>query len=44
MRCEEIRELSAEVALGIADGEQRAEVLRHISSCAECRRLVEELS
>jgi hypothetical protein len=44
MRCEEARELAADVALGIADGEQRAEVLRHTASCAECRRLVEELS
>src|ERR1700752_4917556 len=44
MRCEEIRELAADVALEIADGEQRAEVLRHISTCAECRRLIDELS
>jgi putative zinc finger protein len=44
MRCEEVRELAADVALGIADGEQRAEVLRHISTCGECRRFVEELS
>jgi hypothetical protein len=44
MGCEEVRELAADVALEIADGEQRAEVLRHISTCAECRRLVEELS
>src|ERR1700752_1608326 len=44
MRCEEIRELAADVALEIADGEQRAEVLRHISTCAECRSLIDELS
>ncbi len=44
MKCEEIRELAADVALEIADGEQRAEVLRHTSTCAECRRLLEELS
>jgi hypothetical protein len=42
--CEEIRELAADVALGISDGEQRAEVLRHMATCAECRRLVEELT
>jgi anti-sigma-K factor RskA len=44
MTCEEIRELAADVALGISDGEQRAEVLRHIATCSECRRLVEELT
>jgi hypothetical protein len=44
MKCEEIRELAPEIALGIADGEERAEALRHLSTCAECRRLLEELS
>ena len=44
MSCEEIRDLTAELALGIADGEERAEALRHLSTCAECRREVEQLS
>jgi hypothetical protein len=44
MRCDEIRDLAPEIALGIADGEQRAEALRHLSTCAECRRVVEQLS
>jgi hypothetical protein len=44
MRCEEVRDLAAEVALGIADGEERAEALRHLSTCGECRRVVEELA
>lgn len=44
MRCEEIRDLAPEIALGIADGAERAEALRHLSTCAECRRLVEQLS
>jgi Putative zinc-finger len=44
MRCEEIHELAPEIALGIADGEERAEALRHLSSCADCRRSVERLS
>jgi Putative zinc-finger len=44
MRCEEIRDLASEIALGIADGEQRAEALRHLSTCAECRRVVEQLT
>jgi Putative zinc-finger len=44
MRCEEIRDLAPEIALGVADGEERAEALRHLSACAECRRVVEQLS
>ena len=44
MRCEEIRELAPDIALGIADGAERAEALRHLSTCAECRRVVEQLS
>jgi hypothetical protein len=44
MRCEEVRELAPEIALGIADGEQRAEALRHLSGCADCRRVVEQLT
>ena len=44
MSCEEIRDLTAELALGIADGEERAEALRHLSTCAECRHEVEQLS
>jgi hypothetical protein len=44
MSCEQTRDLAAEIALGIADGEERAEALRHLSTCAECRRVVEQLS
>jgi hypothetical protein len=44
MRCEEIRDLAPEIALGIADGEERAEALRHLSTCPECRRAVEGLT
>jgi Putative zinc-finger len=44
MRCDEMRELAPDIALGIADGEDRAEALEHLSTCAECRRLVEQLS
>jgi Putative zinc-finger len=44
MRCEEVRDLAPELALGIADGEQRAEALRHLSGCPDCRRAVERLS
>jgi hypothetical protein len=44
MRCEQIRDLAGEIALGIADGQERAEALRHLSTCAGCRQVVEELS
>jgi Putative zinc-finger len=43
-RCEETRELIAEVALGIADGAERARVLEHVDDCAECRRELERES
>jgi hypothetical protein len=44
MMCEQTRDLAAEIALGTADGEERAEALRHLSTCEECRRAVEQLS
>lgn len=44
MGCDELRELAPEVALGTLDGEERAEALRHLATCAECRRLVDQLS
>jgi len=43
-RCEETRDLAAEVALGIADGEERARLLEHAAACADCRRELERLS
>lgn len=42
--CERLRELGAEVALGIADGEDRAWALQHLSECPECRARIERLS
>ena len=44
MDCERVQELAPELALGIADGEERAEALRHLADCADCRRLLERLS
>jgi hypothetical protein len=44
MSCDELRELAPEVALGTVEGEERAEALRHLATCAECRRLVDQLS
>jgi hypothetical protein len=44
MDCDQFHRLAPELALGIADGEQRALALRHIADCPDCRRLLEELS
>jgi hypothetical protein len=44
MSCDRTRDLAAELALGILDGEQRAQALRHVAECPECRRAVEELT
>lgn len=42
--CERVRELAPEVALGIADGEERAWALEHLADCPACRAHVERLS
>jgi hypothetical protein len=44
MSCDELRDLAPEVALGTIEGEARAEALRHLATCADCRRLVDQLS
>jgi hypothetical protein len=42
--CERLRDLAAELALGIADGEDRAWALGHLGDCRECRERVEHLA
>jgi hypothetical protein len=42
--CATIREALPEVALGIADGQQRALALEHIAGCPDCRRDLEQIS
>lgn len=42
--CATTREVLPELALGIADGAQRALALEHVAGCSECRRQLEELS
>jgi hypothetical protein len=44
MGCEQVRELAPELALGIAEGDERGAALRHLGGCVDCRRLVSELS
>jgi hypothetical protein len=42
--CAASREVLPELALGIADGAQRALALEHVAGCPECRHELEELS
>jgi hypothetical protein len=42
--CEQVRALAPDLAIGIADGQERDAALRHATTCAECRLLVSELS
>jgi hypothetical protein len=44
MGCEQVRDLAPELALGIAEGEERDAALRHLSGCSGCRQLLSELS
>src|SRR4029453_6674282 len=44
MGCEQVRELAPELALGIAEGEERDAARRHLSGGGGCRQLVSELS
>jgi len=44
MECDQTREIAAELALGITDGEDRSQALRHLAQCADCRRAIEEYS
>ena len=42
--CDETRELVPELALGIADGEDRARALAHAATCPDCRHELKELA
>jgi anti-sigma-K factor RskA len=42
--CARARDLAPELALGILDGDERAEVLEHLAACVECRTVADELS
>ena len=44
MSCEQLKDLAPELALGTIDGEERAEALRHLATCSECRRRVDQLT
>jgi hypothetical protein len=42
--CDDVFQITAELALGIASGEERARALRHIAGCPRCRRELAELA
>jgi len=42
--CERLREIAPELALGIADGEDRARSLEHLAGCPACRAHIERLA
>jgi hypothetical protein len=42
--CDDIRDLTAEVALGIASGDDRARVVDHVAGCRACREELRQLT
>src|SRR5215468_2252179 len=44
MGCDQVRDLAADLAIGIADGQERDAALRHAATCPSCQRLVAEFS
>jgi hypothetical protein len=42
--CHQVREVAAELALGVLAGQERAEALQHLAGCSSCRRHVAELA
>jgi anti-sigma-K factor RskA len=43
-RCQETREMAAELALGVLDGEDRGRAMQHLADCPDCRAEVEKYS
>jgi hypothetical protein len=43
-RCQETREMAADLALGIVEGEERGRALQHLAECPDCRAEVERYS
>ncbi|MFF9207918.1 MULTISPECIES: zf-HC2 domain-containing protein [unclassified Streptomyces] len=44
LTCEQVRELSAELALGVLAGRERARAIAHLDRCADCREHVRQLT
>jgi len=44
LTCSQLRDLDAEIALGVLPGEQRAAALEHLEHCSDCREHIEQLT
>jgi hypothetical protein len=44
LTCSQLRDLDAEIALGVLPGEQRAAALAHLERCPDCREHIEQLT
>ncbi len=44
LTCPQVRDLDAEIALGVLPGEQRAAALAHLERCPDCREHIEQLT
>jgi hypothetical protein len=44
LTCEELREIGAELALGVLPGRQRAGAVAHLEECADCREYIRQLT
>jgi len=44
LTCENLREIGAELALGVLPGRERAGAVAHLDRCADCREYVEQLT
>ncbi|MET7520604.1 zf-HC2 domain-containing protein [Streptomyces sp. NPDC005480] len=42
--CEKLREVGAELALGVLPGRERAAAVAHLDRCADCRKYIEQLT
>ncbi|MFI9806912.1 hypothetical protein ACIHEJ_21565 [Streptomyces sp. NPDC052301] len=42
--CEKLREIGAELALGVLPGRERAEAISHLDRCAGCREFVRQMT
>ncbi|MGW7819463.1 anti-sigma factor family protein [Streptomyces puniciscabiei] len=42
--CDKLREIGAELALGVLPGRERAEAIAHLDRCADCREYVRRLT
>lgn len=42
--CEKLRDLGAELALGVLPGRERAGAVAHLDHCADCREYIEQLT